>query len=115
MKKMGTEFVASGQSEGTASTPIVVGEADGGFMVVFAKGAVDEQVEIAGQKFSPVGEPIGPSFQLNTVRKKQATLRDGQSLDNGTFLVVWGAKEENNWSGGIFAQRFDKDGNKLYH
>ncbi|UCE37555.1 MAG: fibronectin type III domain-containing protein [Thermoplasmata archaeon] len=59
------------------------------------------------------GEPVGEEFQVNTYTTSYQT-RPSVAMDpEGNFIIAWNSYQQdgNNW--GVFAQRYDSNGNPL--
>ena len=71
---------------------------------------------IYGHRFDAQGESLGPEFRVSTNADGNQELPHAAFFADGSFVVTWtddsGLDGDNE---GIFAQRFDKDGNKIYH
>ncbi len=68
---------------------------------------------VFGQRYNPVGVPIGPEFQVNTVTNSPQNEADVAMDDAGNFVVVWQRFNFVTDEGGIFGQRFANTGNPI--
>jgi formylglycine-generating enzyme required for sulfatase activity len=71
---------------------------------------------IYGHLFDVAGESKGPEFRVSTHMDGNQTLPSAGFFSDGSFVVTW--TDTSGIDGqveGVYAQRFDKDGNKLYH
>ncbi len=115
---------------GNQNQPAVAKAPDGRYVVVWTTPSLQSVVDpddpdappqlelgppnIMGQRFGPRGEPLGEPVVVNA-------LTDGNQADaavaidhNGNFVVVWsGAGALLGDDAGIFAQRFDANGNAV--
>ena len=55
----------------------------------------------------------GPEFQVNTTTASSQSYSDVAASPNGGYIVTWTSLWQDNSSNGIYAQRYDVDGNKL--
>jgi PKD domain/K319L-like, PKD domain/RTX calcium-binding nonapeptide repeat (4 copies) len=123
----GDEFAVNAPTRYSQERPDIVGLADGGFVVVwygsrdlaYGDGNLDG---VFGQRYNVAAEPVGSSFQANTYTEGYQTLGAVGALADGGFVVAWQSRphpsiseqEPQDGSGvGVFAQRFDADGNRL--
>ena len=89
---------------------------DNRFVVVWRSEEQDETGGgVFGQILSAGGEKVGGEFQANTYAIGSQIEPDVAALSGGAFVVVWRGPVPGDSGIGIFAQRFDKDGNKIYH
>jgi len=54
---------------------------------------------------------VGSEFQVNTYTTLAQTSQSVAMDQNGNFIIVWSSNGQDGDSGGIYAQRYDKDGN----
>lgn len=88
-----TQFQTNlGPSFGAALEPVVVALTNGNFVALWETEGIGSStgVDIRGQIFNPLGEPIGGSFRANT----SFTIDDEQNFDaaalpNGGFVLVY--------------------------
>jgi hypothetical protein len=69
---------------------------------------------IFARMFTPAAEEKGIEFQVNTYFQYSQSRPRVAAFSDGGFVVVWYSSEQDGSGYGIFAQRFDKDGNKVY-
>jgi subtilisin-like proprotein convertase family protein len=89
----------------------------GGFAVTWqSDGQSGEEEDIVTRVFSSTGEALGEEQIVNSYREGVQFYPSLSALADGEqFVVVWQSNIQDGGAQGIFAQRFDKDGNKLYH
>jgi len=109
------EFQVSGTGspEEYWARPDACSLADGRMVVVWQR--LSGYWEIAARLFSSNAVPEKDEFRVNQFAGGSAMHPVTASTGDGGFVVVWTCDEQDGSSNGIFAQRFDKDGNKLYH
>ena len=86
--------------------------ADGRMVVVWQRSS--GYWKIAARLFSSNAVPEDDEFQVNQFADGSTNFPVTASTGDGGFVIVWVSDEQDGSSSGIFAQRFDKDGNKLY-
>ena len=111
---LGGEFVVNTFISGCQQSSSVAHLDDGGFIVVWISNEQDgSSFGIFGQRFTSDGAEVGPELQINTQTMGQQASPDVAGLAGGGFVTVW--IDGSQMNSGVFAQRFDNDGNKLYH
>jgi hypothetical protein len=102
-------FTTSGQFG-----PVVGRASDGSFVVGWSSWYVDgHESGIAARRLDASGNPVGSEMLVNTYTPGTQLLADVAVDPNGNFVVVW-----ERWAGympydGVFAQRYDAEGNRL--
>ena len=86
--------------------PSVAGLADGGFVVGW------QGQEIAARRFDANGNAQGDEFVVNTTTESVQSFPVVDGLQGGGFVIAWESRE-NDQPNGIYAQRYDADGDKL--
>lgn len=87
----------------------VAGLAGGGFVVVWEDGGGN--TELIARRFHNDGTPLGEEFQVNTFDNDTQILSKVAALADGGFVVTWESDDQDGDNRGIFAQRFDAEGN----
>ena len=96
-----------------ASGRCVAMDADGNYVVVWESAGQDgDQGGIYGQRFDSSGAAIGGEFRVNTTTAGNQTYASVARDAAGNFLVVWSGNGPGD-TDGVFAQRYDANGNKL--
>ena len=104
-------FIAGSQEQ-----PTVAALADGGYVIVWESDEQDGAGSgIFGQRYSADGVIVGPEFLINTQVLGNQVDPQVTGLSGGGFVVTWTDQVSNadGSSWGIFAQRFDADGQAL--
>lgn len=111
----GAEFrvnstVADNQ-DGTNTTAL----ADGGFVVTWTSYGQDPggSVGIYAQRYEANGKAFGAEFRVNTTTDNGQYGSDIAALTDGGFVVTWTSYGQDGSSAGIFAQRYDANGNAV--
>ena len=99
--------------------PRVVHQSDGGFIVVWesrgSSGTDTDGSSLQGQRFMPIGFPVGNEFQVNTSTTHSQWGPDVGTDAAGNFIVVW-ASPHAGVDGGdfdIFGQRYLANGSAI--
>ena len=113
--KVGSEFLVNTYTSSTQYVPDSAGLADGSYVVTWDSYAADNSAyAVRGQRFDANGNKIGSEFQANTFTAYDQVRSNVLALDDGGFLVSWRSTyQDNATTHGIFAQRYDSDGNKV--
>ena len=89
--------------------------ADGSMVVVWSSNGQDGDGWGAyGRVVSADGDFLTDEFQVNTYTTSEQTPSAVVTFADDTFIVVFESSSQASGGWDIFAQRFDKDGNKLY-
>lgn len=114
-KAIGDELLISTTTTGDQSDPFVTTLADGGFVVAWqSKDQDGSDWGVYGQRFDADGLPVGSEFRINTYINGDQSQPRVTGLFDGGFVVSWhsgNAQDGNDY--GIYAQRFDANGNKI--
>jgi hypothetical protein len=97
--------------------PSVDMDSDGDFVIAWESEYYDDwypDLEIYAQRFNHEGNRIGEVFQVNTYSTESQYSPDIAMSDDGGFVITWsGSLGKDGSYHGVFAQRFDKNGNCL--
>ncbi|NOT14116.1 MAG: hypothetical protein HOP21_00800, partial [Methylotenera sp.] len=106
----GSEFLVNTTITLEQYEPSITALADGGFVVTWTGGFVSD-ADIFAQRFDASGNKQGAEFVVNTTTALNQDASNVIALADGSFVVIW---HSNDTGGiGVFAQRFDVNGNKL--
>jgi len=87
---------------------------DGGFIVTWVSNRQDGSgYGIYAQRYDADGSSIGSEFQVNTYTSSDQGLPSTTSLEDGGFVVTWYSYGQDGSGHGIYAQRYDSEGNPL--
>jgi hypothetical protein len=96
--------------------PKVGSHPDGRFAVAWQSHGQDgADWGVYGQRYNKDGTPAGAEFQANVFTSYSQHQPDAAMLPNGVTVIVWTGNAQDDSVSGVFAQRWDEDGNKLYH
>lgn len=115
--RAGGEFRVNTYTTGNQYAPAAAFERDGDFVVVWTSTfGVFNEADVIGQRYEASGAPRGGEFTINTYTTGRqyvfAAPSSVASRPDGRFVVVWTSAFQDGDLGGIFAQRFDANGNK---
>jgi hypothetical protein len=114
--KHGNPFRVNTYIVSTQYEPAVGSHADGRFSIAWqslAQDGADWGVYL--QRYNADGTPAGSETQANVFTSYSQHQPDVAMLPNGTTVVVWTGNAQDDSVSGVFAQRWDANGNKLYH
>lgn len=111
-EQISEEFQVNSVTVGPQHDFRVAAFADGGFVVVWRGAGVDGN-GIQFRLFDPVGSPVAVEGRVN-LNQNGPINQHVAVLSDDSFVVVWDSLEQDGTERDIFAQRFDKDGNKVY-
>ncbi|MBT7759690.1 MAG: tandem-95 repeat protein [Rhodospirillaceae bacterium] len=116
----GSEFRANTYTSGiqfneSYVTENVAGLADGGFVVIWhdENGRDSSGYAMFGQRFDANGDADGAEFQINTYSNDDQRRGSVDALKDGGFVVSWTSAGQDGSGLGIFAQRYDADGDAV--
>jgi len=96
--------------------PKVGSHSDGRFGVAWESASQDGADNgVFAQRYNADGTPAGSEFQANVFTSYAQHQPDLAMLPNGNTVIVWTGNAQDDSVSGVFAQRWDEDGNKLYH
>lgn len=87
---LGPEFRVNTSTTGHQGHPSVAADATGFVVAWHSYVQVGADSEIAGQRFTISGNPVGPEFEVNTVVSFAHRFPSVASDAAGNFVVVWG-------------------------
>jgi hypothetical protein len=112
--KVGSEFQVNTSTAHSQGGPSITWLSNGGFVVVWESNGQDGSGwGVYGQRFDSNGGKLGSEFQVNTWTTDDQENPSITSLSNGGFVVVWQSYGQDRSSWGVYAQRFDLNGNKI--
>jgi len=115
-EKKGNPFRVNTYIVSNQEDPDLAGWADGRFVVVWYSYNQDgENGGIYGQRFNSDGTPAGSEFQVNSYTAYDQLYPAVSTIPGEGFVVTWNSQAQDDSVSGVFAQRYDAVGNKLYH
>lgn len=110
--KVGAEFLVNTVTANNQTQPAVAGLSDGGFAIVWQSTGEDGSgLGVYGQRYSANGAKAGSEFRTNTNTAKDQSAPAIAGLLAGGFVVAWQSLGQDGSAFGIYAQRFDAQGN----
>ncbi len=113
--KVKTPFRVNTYIESTQYYSDVATWSDGRFVVVWASHQDGDGYGIYGQRYNSDGTPAGNEFQVNVYTKYTQYFPAVATIPGEGFIVAWYSQAQDDSVSGVFAQRYDAAGNKLYH
>jgi hypothetical protein len=114
--KIGNEFQVNTYTQDNQSLPKISGLMDGEFAVCWIDAKRDgSSYGIFGQIFNADGSKKGDEFQVNTTTMFTQFNPSIASLSNGGFIISWFSRFQDGSGDGIYAQLFDRSGNRIGH
>ncbi|WP_372832414.1 Ig-like domain-containing protein [Pontibacterium sp.] len=111
-EKVGSESQANSHTFGNQTAPVADALSDGGFVIVWESDRQDGSDNgVFGQRFDADGQTVGDEFQINSTTQNNQSSPSVASLPIGGFVVTWASAGQDGDGYGVFAQRFDMDGN----
>lgn len=109
---LGPEFLLTSQPK--SDLAVVAGLTEAGFVTAWAGKGPEDADGIHAQVFSAAGEPAGTLLHVNTY-SNGPQLNVAISTTAGGFVAAWQSFGQNpDGSTGVFVQRFDSAGQKMY-
>jgi hypothetical protein len=110
---VGSEFRVNTRTDGNQTAPTVAMNGLGNFVVTWV-GPSGSGNGIFGQRYNNAGQPLGLEFQVNSATQGNQAAPSVAYDDNGNFVVAWqGRGGQDNDGDGIYAQRYDSNGNPV--
>jgi len=109
---IGSEFLVNSYTTGGQYMPSVAMSDDGKFIITWFGNGLEDSAGISAKRYNSDGTTIGSEFLINSYTTSN---QNNQSIvidSNGNFVVTWEGFGMGD-SDGIFAKRFDSNGNVL--
>lgn len=111
---VGTEIQVNTSNMSDQHSPAVAGLNDGGYVVVWKSEAPDNSFGICAQRFDAAGNAVGGEIAMvGSDNWFYQEAPDVTALANGGFLVTWESYGQDGSGAGIFARRFDANGDSV--
>ncbi len=109
---LGEPFPVNTETENDQTDPAVA-ETAGEFIVAWTSYGQDGDLGgIFAQRIRASGDPVGPEFAINTTTAGHQGFPQVAASASGDFVIAWESEEEGSQSEAIFAQGFDRRGNR---
>jgi VCBS repeat-containing protein len=111
---VGGAFQVNTYTEQDQGAPSTTSLEDGGFVVAWYSNNQDGSGHgIYAQRYDANGAANGDEFQVNTYTLSDQANPSTTSLEDGGFVVAWYSRNQDGSGHGIYAQRYDSEGNPL--
>ncbi len=108
------EFVVNDYTQDYQGAPAIAMDQQGHFVITWQSWGQDgDSLGIITKKFDQDGVPLTGDIQVNTYSKNDQMHPKIAMEKNGSFVIVWTSYGQDGDKTGVFAQRFDRDANKL--
>jgi Ca2+-binding RTX toxin-like protein len=108
----GEEFRVNESTTTSKTDPHVTALADGGFVITWVSNDSDDNGVFA-QRYDADGTARGNEFMVNSVETADQDKHSITALSDGGFVIAWTSLGEDGDVEGIFAQRYDAEGNPV--
>jgi len=109
---LGEEFRVNTYTDNNQDDPVVTALADGGWLVVWRSGEQDgSSFGVYAQRYDGSGNTVGDEFQVNSYTDDFQYAPSVTALADGGWLVTWQSEGQDGSSLGVYAKRYDSDGN----
>ncbi len=111
---IGGEFQVNTSSAGSQSSPRVSTNMAGRTVIVWNSDGQDGSGRaILGRLYTDSGVPVTAELQINTFTPLNQGIPDAAIDAAGAFVVVWQSYGQDGSGNGVFAQRYDPQGNRV--
>jgi len=107
------EFQVNTYTTNSQSGPSITALNNGGFVITWQSIGQDSDgsTGIYAQRYDASGNNVGAEFQVNTYTSDNQSSPSTTALTDGGFVVTWMSYNQDGSGYGIYAQRYDADGN----
>ncbi|WP_298282376.1 hypothetical protein [Novosphingobium sp.] len=114
LTKLATEFRVNTTTVDTQSLPSVTALEDGGWIITWASENQDGSGSgVYAQRYAATGQAINGEFRINSTALGNQTSPIVAALPDGGWLATWTSVDQDGSGGGIYAQRYDVNGNTV--
>jgi Ca2+-binding RTX toxin-like protein len=112
---IGGEFLVDGVTGSASEVSNITLLKDGGFVVTFAfsPDGILDQDQVYAKIYNADFTVRKDSFRVDTIPDFQSINANAAALDNGGFIVFYDSDEARTTQDDIYAQRYDRNGNKI--
>ncbi len=111
---LGGEFQVNTYITDSQLTPSIAMDPAGNFIIVWSSEGQDgDGYGIYAQRFDNYGNPLGSEFQVNSYTTGDQGISTVEMDSAGNFVIAWHSEGQDLSLKGIFARRYDNNGNPL--
>ncbi len=99
--------------DASASDVSVARDADGDFVVTWSTWNSTTSWDVWAQRYDATGKPAGAAFRANTYVNSVQRYSSVAMSAEGDFVIAWQSLDQDGSGYGVYAQRYDADGNAL--
>ncbi|NIB42966.1 DUF4214 domain-containing protein [Pseudomaricurvus alkylphenolicus] len=111
---VGAEVQVNTYTDDRQYQPVVTALADGGWLVAWNSYQQDGSGSgVYAQRYDGDGNSVGSEFRVNTYTYSSQSSPKIAVLADGGWLLSWNSYQQDGSRGGVFAQRYDSDGNSV--
>lgn len=111
--KIGTEQLVNTITTGDQEKPSLAMNSNGDFVVAWASYSSFNSIYDIKARLYKNNTPVGNEFLVNTYTTNSQTNPSVAIDESGNFIVVWESWYQDGSDRGVYAQRFDNNGNKV--
>jgi hypothetical protein len=111
--KIGTEQIVNTTTSGDQEKPALAMNSLGTFVIAWASYTDFNSIYDVKARLYKNNSPVGSEISVNTTINYSQTNPEVAIDNNGNFIVVWESWYQDGSDRGLFAQRFDSNGNKV--
>ena len=111
---LGSETQVNSYTPSDQIQPAIAALSGGGYVVTWmSQGQDDDGAGIYAQRYDPIGNALGPEIRINTYTTSSQDAPAIAALSGGGYVVTWWSNGQDGDLYGIYARRYDADGNAL--
>jgi len=111
---VGGETLINSETADHQEGPMAAGLADGGYVIAWQSKLQDgSEYGIYGQRYDASGTAVGSEFAVNTTTAGNQDNPRISALADGGFVVTWASDGQDGDARGVYARRYDADGNPV--
>ncbi len=110
---VGPEFRVNSTTSGVQGEPSAAMNTNGDFLITWDSEQDGSGYGIYAQRYTKDGTKDGTEFRVNTYTSDDQVESSVAMGGDGNFIVTWCSYGQDGSSWGVYAQRFDQDGNPL--
>jgi len=112
---VGSETLVNSTTIGGQYSSAVTGLSDGGYVITWM--STDDQdgsgIGVYFQRYDSNGNEVGSETLVNSTTDNDQQYPDVADLNDGGFIITWDSTDHDGSGRGVYAQRYDADGNQV--